>query len=99
MLFCPPLPHLPLAFPLPLLDSSKRERGKHTNTINRNFNPRTHNLIPAINTPYQPSTSLEAAGAAERMREAGVGGEVFFYRGALRCGWRLGEEVDYVADF
>jgi len=50
-----------------------------THTINLNFNPRTHNFVPAVNTPDEPSGTVERARPAKGMREGGVGREVAFY--------------------
>lgn len=49
----------------------------HTNRIDIKFNPRTHDLVPAVDTPDQPSATFETAGSAEGVCEAGVRGEVF----------------------
>ena len=73
-----------------------RRRIAHTNAINRDLYPRAHDLVPAVYTPDQPSRTLEAAGSAERMREARVGREVFLEGGALGGGRGLREEVDYL---
>lgn len=85
----------------PLTISSRgllKDPRQHTNAINAHLNPRTHDLVPAVYTPDQPSRTFEAARAAEGVREAGVGGEVFFEGGALGGGWGLREEVDYLGD-
>lgn len=47
-----------------------------TNTIDANLDLGTHDLVPAVYTPYQPPTTLEATGAAEWMRKGGGGREV-----------------------
>lgn len=88
-----PSPHLPASWNC---SSFEIER---TNGFNGDLDPRTHNLVPTVDTPYQPSRPLEAASAAEWMRKAGIGHEVFLYCGALGCGWGLCEEVDYVGNF
>lgn len=51
-----------------------------------------------VRTPYQPPATLEAAGAAEGVREGGGGREVFLEGFALGGGWGLREEVDYLGD-
>lgn len=60
-----------------------------TNTINPNFNPRTQDLVPAVYAPDEPAGAFEAAGAAEGVREAGGGEEVFFEGRALGRRWGL----------
>jgi len=70
-----------------------------THTINLQLDPRAQDLVPAVYAPDQPSAALEAAGAAEGVREGGVGGEVFLDRGALGAGRGLREGVDDVGDF
>jgi len=91
-------PSPPSSCPCPSPIPQTKPRSALTNPFNLNLNSRTQNLIPAVDTPYQPSTPLEAASAAEGMREGGVWCEVFFYGGALGCWWGLCEEVDYVGD-
>lgn len=70
-----------------------------THTINLQLDPRAQDLVPVVYAPDQPSAALEAAGAAEGVREGGVGGEVFLDRGALGAGRGLREGVDDVGDF
>jgi len=82
--------------PAPLYSAHTHTR---THTVNLQLDPRAQDLVPAVYAPDQPSAALEAAGAAEGVREGGVGGEVFLDRGALGAGWGLREGVDDVGDF
>lgn len=56
---------------------------KRTHAIHGDLDPRAHDLVPPIDTPDQPSRAVEAAGAAERVAERRVGGEVAFDRCSL----------------
>lgn len=58
--------------------------------VHAELNLRTHDLVPAIDAPYQPPAALEAARAAEWMREGGRRREVRFEGFALGGGWGLG---------
>ena len=68
-----------------------RERKEivHTNAIDRNLDPWAQNLVPAVYAPDQPPAALEAARAAERVREGGRGREVLLESLALGRGRRL----------
>lgn len=73
--------------------------GISTDTLDFELDPWAHDLVPAVDAPDQPAAAVEAAGAADWMREGGCGREVGFYRLALDRGGRLREEVDYGGDF
>ena len=57
-----------------------------TDAPHRTINPRTHNLIPPIRPFDQPPRIRSAPCAAKRMREGGVGCEVFVDGCALEGG-------------
>lgn len=61
-------------------------RKKRTDAINTDLDPRAQDFVPAVYAPYQPSAALEAAGAAEWVREGGRGSEVCFEGFALGRG-------------
>ena len=61
--------------------------GRRTDAVHTDLDLRTHDLVPAVYTPYQPPAALEAAGAAEWMREGGGGREVCLEGFALGGGW------------
>ena len=79
-------------------ETRKGEKKIHTDAIDRNLDPRAQNLVPAVYAPDQPPAALEAARAAERVREGGRGREVLLERLALGRGRRLREEVDDLGD-
>ena len=59
---------------------------RRTNAIHADFNLRTHDLVPSVDAPDEPPATLEAAGAAEWMREGGRGREVCLEGFALSGG-------------
>lgn len=71
---------------------------KHTDPLNRNLDPRAQDLVPAVDAPDEPAAPLEAARAAERVRERGRGGEVRLERLALRRRRGLRQQVDDLRD-
>lgn len=72
------------------LKKNSKKRKKRTDAVHAELNLRTHDLVPAIDAPYQPPAALEAARAAEWMREGGRRREVRFEGFALGGGWGLG---------
>lgn len=64
-----------------------------TNALNIHLNPWTHDLVPAIDIPYQPSRSIKAASTTKRVRKGCCRREVLFYRRSLLFGRRLAEVV------
>ncbi len=60
--------------------------GCTTDTLDLELDARAQDLVPAVDAPDQPAAAVEAAGAAERVREGCVGREVAFYRLALEGG-------------
>ena len=68
---------------------------QRTDALNLNLDPRTHNLVPAVDGVDELATSIEATRTAEGMCERGIGREVcgdgcfLLFRRALR------ELVDY----
>ena len=69
-----------------------------TNTIHPQCTSRAHYLVPAVYAPYEPSTALEATGAAEGMREGSIGREVLFNCRSLKGGRGFGKKIDYFGD-
>ena len=76
----------------------KGEKGRKrlTDAVDADFDPRAHDLVPAVDAPDQPPAALEAAGAAERVRERGRRREVLLEGLALGRGRGLREEVDHL---
>ena len=52
--------------------------GALTDGVDIDVNARGQNLVPPVNTPYQPATAVKAASAAKWVREGGVGCKVTF---------------------
>ena len=69
-----------------------------TDGLYGHINPRTHDLVPPINLPDQPSRIAPATRAAERMRERRIRRKVRFDSFFLYRRRRLREEVDYTGD-
>lgn len=60
-----------------------------TNTLDFQVYPWTHDFIPTVDAPYEPSRAIEAACPAEWMREGSCRGEIMLDRGALLLRWTL----------
>lgn len=71
----------------------------NTDTLDLELNARAHDLVPAVDAPDQPAATVEAAGAAEGVREGCVGGEVGFDCLALERRWGLREAMDDGGNF
>lgn len=83
---CFPIAIPPSSFLLVLFCFARRECERHTNAIHADLDLRTHDLVPSVDAPDQPPAALEAAGAAERVREGGRGREVCLEGFALSGG-------------
>lgn len=72
---------------------------RSTDALDLELDPWAHDLVPPVDAPDQPAAAVEAARAAERVREGCGGREVGFYRLPLEGWGRLRESVDYGGDF
>ena len=70
-----------------------------TNRTDCNIYPRTHNLVPPVNTFNQEYRIVKAAGAAKRVRERRIGREVRLNRLSLLRWRRLCQAMYYARDF
>ena len=70
-----------------------------TNTVNLYLDPWTHDLVPSVYAPYEPSGTIEGSSAAERVREGCVWGKIALDRCSLDGGSGLDERADDVGDF
>ena len=47
-----------------------------TDAVHTKLNLRTHDLVPSVDTPYQPPATLKATGTAEWVCKGGGGSKV-----------------------
>ena len=70
----------------------------HTDTVDLELNLRAQELVPFVNGVDQIATSIERAGAAEWMRERGIGREVSVDGFGLLVWCSLAEGVHHLGD-
>jgi len=69
-----------------------------TDAVYLQIYPRAHDLVPAVDAPYQPAGAIEASRSAKRMHKGCCRCEVVLYRSTLLLRWTLAQLMDDMRD-